>query len=134
MNNYSKNATNSLQINENPYVIDGQSDITEPITKAINKYKHHPSILLINGKLSSPESFSLNKINNSDMEKEITLLSRKKATALKNIPPKVLKSSAHSCSESFTKLFNDTMNDSEFSDELRSAEVTAIFKKDDPAK
>ena len=49
--------------------MDKQSDITDPIFKAINKYKHHPWILIINSKLSSAESFSFNKINNSEMEK-----------------------------------------------------------------
>ena len=37
------------------------------------------------------------------MEKEIKLLNIKKATTLKNIPPNVLKSSAHSCSETFAQ-------------------------------
>ena len=68
------------------------------------------------------------------MEKEIKLLNIKKATTFKNIPPKVLKSSAHNCSETLAKLCNDTMNNSEFPDELKLAEVTAIFRKDDPTK
>ena len=46
-----KNATKSLQINENPYIINEESDITDPIIKAISKYKYHPSILLINIKV-----------------------------------------------------------------------------------
>ena len=44
LNNFFKNSTKSLQINENPCIIDEQSDFTYPIIKAINKYKHHPSI------------------------------------------------------------------------------------------
>ena len=123
LKNFFKNAIKSLQINENQYIIDEYSDITNPIIKAINKYKHHPSILLINSKLSSPESFSFNKINNSDMEKEIKLLNIKKNYIKKTIPPKVLKSSANSCSGTLTKLFNDTMNNSDFPDELKLAEV-----------
>ena len=129
LNKFFKNATKSLQINENPYTIDEQSDITDPIIKAINKYKHHPSMSLINSKLSSLESFSFNKINNSDVDKEIKLLNIKKATTFKNIPSKVLKPSAHSCSETFTKLLNDAMNNSEFPDELKLAEVKATFTK-----
>ena len=93
-----------MQINENPYIKYEQSDITDPIIKAINKHKHHPSILLIGSKPSCPESFSLNSINNSDMEKEKKLLIIKKATTFKNILSKVLKSSVHSCSETLTKL------------------------------
>ena len=36
LNNFSKNATKSLEINENPHIIDQQVDITDPILKAIN--------------------------------------------------------------------------------------------------
>ena len=68
------------------------------------------------------------------MEKEIKLPTIKKATNFKNMQPKVLKSSAHSCSETWTKLINNTMNNSEFPDELKLVEVTVIFKKDDPTK
>ena len=46
----------------------------------------------------------------------------------------MLKSSVHSCSETLTKMFNDTMNNSELSDNLELAIVTATFKKDDPTK
>ena len=84
LNNFLKNATKSLQINENPCIMDEQSDIIDPIIKRINKYQHHPSILLINSKLSSLESFSFNKINNFDMEKQIKRPSIKKVTTFKN--------------------------------------------------
>ena len=84
LNNFLKNATKSLQINENPCIMDEQSDIIDPIIKRINKYQHHPSILLINSKLSSLESFSFDKINNFDMEKQIKRPNIKKATTFKN--------------------------------------------------
>ena len=91
LNNFFKNATKSLQINEDPCIIDEKGDVTDPILKAINKYKHHPSILLINSKLSSPEPFSFNKIDNSDMQNEKKLLNITKASTFKNIPPKSFK-------------------------------------------
>ena len=37
------------------------------------------------------------------------------------MPPKVLKTSEYNCSETLTKLFNDTINNCEFSDELKLA-------------
>ena len=89
-------------------------------------------MLTINSKLSCPEPFSSNQINNSDIEKKD--LNIKKATKFKNMPLKVLESSVYSCSETLTKLFNDILNNNEFPDELKSAEVTTIFKKDDPTK
>ena len=47
---------------------------------------------------------------------------------------KVLKSSAYSCSETLTKLFNDILNNIKLPDELKLAEVTVAFKIDDPTK
>lgn len=46
----------------------------------------------------------------------------------------MLKSSSHCCSETLKKLFNDTINDREFPDKLKLADVTVTFKKDDPNK
>ena len=90
--------------------------------------------MLINSKLNRPEPFSFIKINNSDMEKEIKLLNVKKATTFKKIPPKILKSSAYSCSETLTKLFTCRMDNSKFPDELKLAEVAATFREDCPTK
>ena len=119
LNNFFKNATKGLQINENPYIIDEKSYITDPIMKTINKYKHHLCILVINSKLSSLESFYFNKTSNFDMEKEMKLLNIKKVTTIKNVPLKVLKSSVHSCSETLAKFFYNVMNNNEFPDELK---------------
>ena len=66
--------------------------------------------------------------NQLSSEQTIKLLRIKKAATCKTIPPKVLKSSALSCSETLTKLFNESMNNSEFPDELKLAEVKTTFK------
>ena len=67
------------------------------------------------------------------MKKNFSIL--QKHLHSKTYHQKFLKSSAaHSCSETLTKLFNDTLNNSGFPDELKLAEVTATFKKGDPTK
>ena len=51
MNNFFKNAISTLDIKENSYIINNNiPHITDPIEKAIEKYKFHPSILLIKKK------------------------------------------------------------------------------------
>ena len=70
----------------------------------------------------------------SDIEKELSNLNTKKASTFKNITPKVLQASIESCSKALTKLFNNTILTSDFSDKLKVADVTPIFKKDDPQK
>ena len=42
LNNFFENSTKSLQTNENPYIIDEEIDITDPIIKGASKSKHHP--------------------------------------------------------------------------------------------
>ena len=47
INSFFKNATKKLGITENTYIVDNSNDITDPVNKAIDKFKNHPSILLI---------------------------------------------------------------------------------------
>ena len=51
LNNFFQNAIKTLNINENSYIVDSSSSITDPVDKAINTYKNHPSILLIKQKM-----------------------------------------------------------------------------------
>ena len=49
LNNFFKEAVSTLDVNENSYILNPDSiNISDPIEKAISKYKFHPSILLIN--------------------------------------------------------------------------------------
>ena len=52
----------------------------------------------------------------------------------KNITPKILKASTESYSEVLTKLFDNTILNSDFPDKLKVADVRPLFKKDDPQK
>ena len=47
LTNFFQNATKTLNINENSYIVDSSFNITDPADKTINTYKTSPSILLI---------------------------------------------------------------------------------------
>ena len=51
-----------------------------------------------------------------------------------DIRPKVLKNSINLCSETLKFFFYDTVIYCEFPNELKKADVTTIFKRDDPTK
>ena len=104
------------------------------MNKAISKYKNHPSILLIKDKIKNPASFSFREASLSDIEKELRNLNTKKASTFGNIPPKILRASKESCSETLVELFNNTLLTSSFPTELKIADVSPVFKKDDPLK
>ena len=54
LNSFFQNATKTLNMN----IGDSSSSITDPVDKAINIYKNHPSILLIKHKLRNVDNFS----------------------------------------------------------------------------
>ena len=107
LNNFFQNSTKNLDINENSYIVDSSSSITDPVDKAINTYKNHPSILLIKQKLENVDHFSFKEVSISEIEKELRELNSNKATTFGNIPTKILKQSSKSCSDTLQKLFND---------------------------
>ena len=57
LKNFFQNATKALNINENSYIVDSSSSITDPLDKAINTYKNHPSVLLMKQKLENVDHF-----------------------------------------------------------------------------
>ena len=95
LNNFIKEAVSTLDVNENSYVTNPDSiNISDPIDKAISKYKFHPSILLINDKIVNQDKFSFKPISKLDMQNEVQPINPKKATTSDNIPPKMLKMSS----------------------------------------
>ena len=107
LNIFFQNATKVLSINENTYIVDSCSSITDPVDKAINTYKSHHSILLMKQKLENLDHFSFKEIFKSENEKELRELILNKATMFGNIPTKVLKQSSKGCFDTLQKLFND---------------------------
>ena len=60
LNTFFKNAVSNLNINENTYIINHDSrNLSDPVDKAICKYKFHPSILLTKSKSENEKLFSL---------------------------------------------------------------------------
>ena len=70
LNKFFKNAVSSLNIKENRFITSRSSDgITDPVDKAIDKYKFHPSILLIRKHLKNHDIFSFKTVDTGDIEK-----------------------------------------------------------------
>ena len=92
LNQFFKNSTKALNMRENSYLID-KTELSDPVNKAISKYKNHPSILLIKDKMRNPASFSFKEAFLSDIEKELRNLNTKKASTFGNISSKILRAS-----------------------------------------
>ena len=110
LNNFFKEAVSILDVNENSYIINCDSiNISDPIEKAMSKYKFHPSILLIKGKVTNQDKFSFNPISKLEIQSEVQLINPKKATTSDRIPPKILKIISEVSADTFESLFNDIL-------------------------
>ena len=90
--------------------------------------------MLIQSKVTNDSTFFLNEASLCNIAKELRSLNPNKACTFKNIPPKILKESRECYSDILQKLSNNTVSNKEFPDELKLADVTPIYKKDDPNK
>ena len=90
--------------------------------------------MLIKQKLENVDHFSFKEVSISEVDKELRELNSNKVTTFGNIPTKILKQSSKSCSDTLQKLFNDALRDAYFPDKLKRADITPVFKKDNPEK
>ena len=133
LNLFFSKAVKSLNIAENTYITNRVSDnLEDPLTRAIEKFKTHLSVLIIKDKVFEGNKVSFTEVCQSEVEKEIKNLNVKKATTHKNIPPKVLKTSAMITAETLQQLLNQALTTGEFPSNLKNADVTPVFKKNNP--
>ena len=85
LNSFFPDATKSLHINENRYILNDTLDLTDPIDIALKKFESHPSILIIKDKVSA-SPFTFNTVTLEDVQSEIRNLNPNKASTVSNIP------------------------------------------------
>ena len=103
--------------------------IENPLIKAIEKYKNHPSIINIKTNIKSGNSFNIQHVTVEKVEKIIRNLDIKKAKQETDIPTKILKQNSDIFSSLISKDFNNTVDKCSFPDELKLADVIPVFKK-----
>ena len=133
LNKFFKNAVSPLNIKENRLITNRSSGgITDPVDKAISKYKFHPSILLTQKHLKNHHIFSFKTVEVGHIEKEINNINPKKPTTSNSISPEILKNSSKVSASVLHKLFNDSMEKSDFPQNLKLADITPVYKKNEP--
>ena len=129
MNRYFTNITKHMNLKAN------KISYREELVNILNTFKNHKSVQRI--KLANFHSYStLNfpKVNESEVRKEILNLSTKKATKNGDIPAKILKKSVNIYIKEITFIINDCLEKGIFPDDLKLADVSPIFKKEDSFK
>ena len=104
---------------------------TNPLLKAIKKYKNHPSILRIKSSSKHPKVLSFKYFNVEDVQREINNLNSKKATPKGDIPVKILKWNSDIIAPALRECYNQSIKNAAFPNELKNTDISYVYKKKD---
>ena len=130
-NEFFSNVVKELKIEKDDNLLTDVIEETDPVLKAIKKYKNHPSILRIKSSFKHPKVFSFKYFNVEDVKREINNLNSKKATPKGDIPVKILKWNSDIIAPSLTECYNQNIKNSAFPNELKNADISPVYKKKD---
>ena len=128
-NNFFVTITDSLGIVENEDVLPSE-DIIDHIDQILFRFSRHPSIQQIRSLNVNIGSFSSEKESVQNMKNEVDGLNPPKSTTFKSILPKLLKNESDLVSSPLQIIFNNSIEQSSFPDELKLADVSSLFKKE----
>ena len=110
----------------------GFPDSISSVKKSIESHSCHPSILKINEKYANVNnSFSFHLVDPSTIEIHLKKFNPRKATGFDQIPGKLLRMAHQELSRPIAFVINSSISQNVFPDEMKCAEVSPIFKKND---
>ena len=130
MNTFFSNIVINLSVPEYRVYEGISRNISDPILKAIVKYKNHPSITAIKRVSNSNDLFSFDIVDREKILKEISSLVHTKTCQESDIPTKIIKENADIFPEVLHLSFNASVNEGTFPSIFKLADITSIFKKD----
>ena len=127
-----ENAVKELDINPKDLTLGNTNNLSDPIEIAIKKFESHPSIQVIRENVSVTEKFEFEYVNKDNIIQEINNLDKNKSGTFGNIPSDRLKEVSEVSAPCLTNIWNsEIINQHTFPDNLKIADVTPVYKKDD---
>ena len=121
------NAVKSLNIKPRNLSLKDTTNLSNPLEIAIKKFQNHPSVQVIRENINLNQEFFFKQVEVDEILKE----SNKNGT-FQNIPSNCLKEMSEVSAPFLTNVWNiETVSQHKFSDNLKLADVTPVFKKDD---
>jgi hypothetical protein len=108
-------------------------DINGPLDDIFSEYENHPSIIEINRRhtCNDENRFDFHDVTEADIFKKLSNLNVRKACGYDGQPPHLLKLGAPVLSHSLLPIVNNAIECNVFPNDLKHAEVSPVFKKDD---
>ena len=106
--------------------------VEQMVLRAIDKIKDHPSIKVINQhSTSNSYSFRFSHVSPNEVVKQTDLLDKNKSNS-GNIPTGMLKAVREIVCPYLTDCINSAIYDCKFPNEIKEADLSPLFKNDDP--
>ena len=127
MNNVFADAIINLNIHQYEDPTSNTNDIADPVLRAIEKYKSHPSIKLIKTNSENNVSFRFQEIQAIEIEKELKNLDCSKASQDSDIPAKIIKDNNDIFVPVLLIEYNESLKLNRFPHSMKSANITPVF-------
>ena len=128
-NKFFANIVSELNLAIDEDLIENVDHIDDPVLKAIEKFKYHPSILAISEKYDK-NTFSFQPVSYEDILKELNNLNISKACQDTDIPIKIVRLNSDIFADFIYQNMNYGIASSVYSDNLKNANISPIHKKD----
>ncbi len=107
-------------------------DLNGPLCDIVNMYANHPSILAIKENLIySDSNYEFHAVNSDVLFKKLTSLKSNEACGFDEQPPKLINIGALVLKNILLPIVNQSIASCNFPSDLKMAQVSPIFKKDD---
>ena len=127
-----ENAVKSLNIKPRNLSLEDTTNLSNPVEIAIKKFQNHPSVQVIRENINLNHEFFFKQVEVDEILKEIRNLDSNKNGTFQNIPSNHLKEMSEVSAPFLTNIWNiEIVSQHKFSDNLKLADVTPVFKKDD---
>ena len=122
----------------NEFFINVTKDLAEPeivsemsVVDVVNYYNNHKSIQLIKQNICNEHQFEFTSVTYEQVVLKLKSLKINKSQGYDLIPAKIIKIGASVLASSLTNLINQSIVNCVYPDDLKRAEVSPLFKKDD---
>ena len=129
LNNFFSNIVQNLEISRYSNDESLVSNTNDATLKAILKYRNHPSIIAIRRKCKDKGNFNFIEVDQKKIEKEMLKLDVNKVLQSSDIQIKGLKENSDIFSNFLCNSFNNSIKLSTFSEILKYADITPLYKK-----
>ena len=127
-NDFFANAVKNLNIHIDPEFLSKTDGIEDPIVKAVEKFKNHPSIVKIKEVNANMENFTFKCASIQEIEMEISKMNTSKSCPIDRIPAKIIKSNVNFFTTLIQSNLNNSISRGMFPSNLKLADVTPAHK------